>query len=42
LQQKEAITPCDHGIEQVSSHHPNLKCIFCSDAPRTPHCTARR
>jgi hypothetical protein len=24
--------PCDHGVEQVSSYHPNSKCIFCSDA----------
>src|SRR3954447_6396335 len=28
--------PCDHGVEQVSSYRPNSKCIFCSDAPRTP------
>jgi hypothetical protein len=41
LQQKEAITPCDHGIEQVSSYHPNPKCIFCSDAPRAPNAKLR-
>src|SRR3954453_12635733 len=29
--------PCDHGVEQVSSYRPNSKCIFCSDAPRSPY-----
>src|SRR3954452_24259130 len=33
---------CDHGIEQVSSYHPNPKCIFCSDAPRTPSTWTKR